>query len=327
MGDKTDRVPSVVQVRGLIAALDRFLHADEENSCPQQWWRQEIHRLDGFIGLAAALRPLRELTAVRGWPEWVQPGLLDVIKAVVGAFDLVTRSWGWELLARPGQARITFIRERFDAFSRRQLVTIRDVARECSKRVPAIECPPEVYRLAAAVPPIDTPPWFPGLDYDARLAPLRDALRAKDKACRLGSRFPTLDPNDPEADPKAVAAAGLLRRALVQLRAAVAEVDPVPRVPARPDPPKDPRNPVAELREAGHPVKARLVEFMADKRFATVDEVAEAVHGDAEASDDTVSQNAIRTTDWLQKHGYPLCFTVKGGCVYRKNSPGGHGCP
>jgi hypothetical protein len=312
MRDETARVPSVAQVRGLAAALERFIHADEATSYPAAYWRQEDHRLDGFIGLAAALRPLRELTAVRGWPEWVQPWLLDVLKATAGTFDLVTRSWGWGPLTRPGPGRDAFIRQRCVAFERRHLEPIRDVARECSKRLTAVECPPEVARLAAAVPPVDTPPWFPGLDYDARLAPLRDALRAKDKACRLGSRFPSLDPNDPDPDPKAIAAASVLRGALVQLRAAVASAPP------------EPVDLVAALRKdkpLSHTM-IKVLEFMQGKDDAPMDKFAASVHGDPHATPDAVRKNLGRVNHWLEKKAVGTHFLLKDGRVVRDRPPG-----
>jgi hypothetical protein len=75
------------------------------------------------------------------------------------------------------------------------------------------------------------------------------------------------------------------------------------------------------LRKGKKPTQARLVEFMAYKPKATVQDVAEHVHGDSAAGDRTVSANARRVSDWLAEQGVPLSFRVASGYVFREIAP------
>jgi hypothetical protein len=77
----------------------------------------------------------------------------------------------------------------------------------------------------------------------------------------------------------------------------------------------------SDLRKASKPTQAALVEFMADREEATVEDVAKHVHKDDEASEGTIRANARRTNDWLASRGVPLSFRVAGGRVFREISP------
>jgi len=76
-----------------------------------------------------------------------------------------------------------------------------------------------------------------------------------------------------------------------------------------------------ELRKARKPTQANLVEYMADKKEATVEDVAEHVHADSETDENAVRANANRTNDSLAELGAPLPFRVASGRVFREISP------
>ncbi len=63
----------------------------------------------------------------------------------------------------------------------------------------------------------------------------------------------------------------------------------------------------AKLRKARKSTQANLVEYMADKREATVEDVAEHVHANAETNEKTRAANANRTNDSLAELGAPCC--------------------
>jgi hypothetical protein len=75
------------------------------------------------------------------------------------------------------------------------------------------------------------------------------------------------------------------------------------------------------LRDLGRNRRADLVDFMADKEEATVEDVAAAVHDYEETSDKTVRANADRANQDLVELGVPLSFCVKAGRVFRDIAP------
>jgi len=77
----------------------------------------------------------------------------------------------------------------------------------------------------------------------------------------------------------------------------------------------------AELRKANKPTPASLIEFMADKEEATVEDVAQAVHGDDKTSGQTVWANMKRTNDYLDKQRSPLSFRMAASRIFREISP------
>jgi hypothetical protein len=60
-----------------------------------------------------------------------------------------------------------------------------------------------------------------------------------------------------------------------------------------------------------------LVEYMADKKEAKVEDVAQNVHENEETSEKTIRANAQRTIDWLAERGERLIFNVACGRVFR----------
>src|SRR4051794_6451715 len=73
-----------------------------------------------------------------------------------------------------------------------------------------------------------------------------------------------------------------------------------------------------ELRKAKKSTQAALVEFMADKSKATVEDVAANVHGNPEADEKAVRANAKRTNDSLAELESPLSFRVAASHVFRE---------
>jgi hypothetical protein len=76
----------------------------------------------------------------------------------------------------------------------------------------------------------------------------------------------------------------------------------------------------SELRKEKKHTRARLVEFMAGRDEATVEEVAEYVHGDETTSEGAIRANVRRTSDQMAEMGVPLSFKVAGGRVFREVS-------
>jgi hypothetical protein len=64
--------------------------------------------------------------------------------------------------------------------------------------------------------------------------------------------------------------------------------------------------------------QARLVEYMADKDYARCLDVADIVHDDRDASEQTIRMNARRTNEALINLGLPLSFSVRGGYVHKE---------
>jgi hypothetical protein len=77
----------------------------------------------------------------------------------------------------------------------------------------------------------------------------------------------------------------------------------------------------AEMRKQRKGTQAALVEYMADKPKAKGEEIAEHVHGDSEASDSRMWNNAKRTSDSLAELGSPLSFRFASGWMFREISP------
>jgi hypothetical protein len=75
-----------------------------------------------------------------------------------------------------------------------------------------------------------------------------------------------------------------------------------------------------KLRKAGRAIGAMLVAYMADKTEATVEAVAEHVHGNAETREKTIYANVRRTNDWLIEQGERLSFKMASGYVFREIS-------
>jgi hypothetical protein len=225
MADDPDRTPTVAQIRELTEAVGRFAWADDRSSYPGQWWRQEDDRLQPFVRLAEALRPLRGLGAPRGWPPWVP--LADLIRETAAAFDAIAAAWGWLEVLEPGPERAAYIRRRHEEFAERYLTPIRREAAKCLKHFTAVDRPAALCRIASAVPGVGVGYWDRRFIGDLRFAVLRVALLRKDTAPRIGSAFPTLSADDgvPAEDRPAVAQARTLRAAWGRLKAAVSEAD------------------------------------------------------------------------------------------------------
>ncbi len=77
---------------------------------------------------------------------------------------------------------------------------------------------------------------------------------------------------------------------------------------------------VTDLRKANKPTQSCLVEYMADKREATAEEVAVVVHGHSETSRNTIWANLQQTNKSLAKLGSPLSFRMASGRVFREIS-------
>lgn len=75
---------------------------------------------------------------------------------------------------------------------------------------------------------------------------------------------------------------------------------------------------VSQLRRAGRPMQAALVEYMADKPEATADEIAENVHGNAETKEDTIRKNMDRTNGSLESMKQRLRFRFASSRLYRE---------
>ena len=73
------------------------------------------------------------------------------------------------------------------------------------------------------------------------------------------------------------------------------------------------------LRKQGKSRQAELVEFMADRTVATIEEVAENVHSNVEAGDEAIRANVKRTNDSLAELGVIVLFRVACGRVFRES--------
>jgi len=77
----------------------------------------------------------------------------------------------------------------------------------------------------------------------------------------------------------------------------------------------------AELRKARKPRQALLVEYMADKPKAAVEDVAKDVHDNRHTNEKTIRENARQTSVSLAILGARLSFRVISGWLFREISP------
>ena len=186
MSAATPPTPSLEQLRELAKALERFLWHDESSSFPVPR-AQEAHRLPGFLRVADAVRPLRDLQEAHGWPGWLKEFIPQLIKT----FDVLAYSWGWGELLKPEEVRAAYIARREERFRESYLIPIQEAARLCRKNFSSIECPSIVEELCETVPPIDFD-LMPRMDPQDRLDPLWNAVYRKRGALFLGESYPSL---------------------------------------------------------------------------------------------------------------------------------------
>ena len=81
---------------------------------------------------------------------------------------------------------------------------------------------------------------------------------------------------------------------------------------------------LAELMRRQHPratSQILLLEFMAEREFATCLEVAERVHDHEKTSENTIRKNAERVNEFLAGQGIPVSFNCAGGRVTKLELP------
>ncbi|WP_435009925.1 hypothetical protein P12x_001138 [Tundrisphaera lichenicola] len=80
---------------------------------------------------------------------------------------------------------------------------------------------------------------------------------------------------------------------------------------------------LAELLRKQRPkavIQIRFLEFMAEREWALVIDIAHDVHGDKETSDQAVRANVSKINRFLEGEGFDTRFRVGGGRVYREKS-------
>ncbi|MGP0067233.1 MAG: hypothetical protein ACLQGP_27020 [Isosphaeraceae bacterium] len=216
--------PTLEQLRELVKALERFLYHDEQSSfsVPRA---QESHRLPGFLRVADAVRPLRDLEETDGWPAWLK----DFIPQLIMTFDILAYSWGWGELLKPEEARAAYIARCEESFRNSFVLPIQKAARLCRKNFSSIECPHFLEELCETVPAIDFD-LSPRINHQDRLDPLWDAVYRKRAALMLGESFPTTNGggDDPDKFASDIVLGGTLRIALRKLAQLVAKSEPKP---------------------------------------------------------------------------------------------------
>jgi hypothetical protein len=310
MPDAQERAPTLAQVRELAAALDRFLWQDGKTSDPDHYWRQEDHRLDGFVRVVEALRPLRGLTVAHGWPVWFP--LVEVIREATATFDRIAAAWGWLALLKPEPERQEYIRRRHEAFKRHLLAPIRREAAAVLGQLSASERPAALVRIALIVPEVDVAYWDHRIIGDDRFLALRQALQRKNSTPRIGTAFPSLVKG--EGPPEAVAGAKLLGAVWARLDEALDAIAPLPEPAAlvgmfRKDKPRSSRS-------------VKVLQFMEGKPAAPVGEVARHVYGARRVTEDTFRKLLDRLNGWFEKKGMATRFYLDGGSVVRDRARG-----
>lgn len=184
--DVDRRTPSTEQLDELAKSLEQFVWQDEPSFCTDNL-SQEKHRYPGFVRVVEAVRPLRNLNGTEGWPTW----LVELIAALIKAFDVLAYSWGWGELLKPEECRAAYIRRCEDKFRATYLQPIQEAANACRANYSVIDCPAFLDDLCEKVPPIEYDLMFLN-DDQGRLNPLREAVYRKRRAFLLGESYPTI---------------------------------------------------------------------------------------------------------------------------------------
>jgi len=181
--------------------------------------------------------------------------------------------------------------------------------------------------VSAAVPLAEqTYLWLAGFGDCDTPALIEQAVERFERAARVLSRAvaeefpPGADQSPPEARERGA------------VSPAVASPPPAPNVSPPVDPPSGPgvesvsdrmAGLAAELRRKRPPAVARasLLTLLQDRDFATVEEVAWHVHGDAETSDEAIRANVKRTNLDLEEASIPLKIRVGAGVVFKDKPP------
>jgi hypothetical protein len=93
-----------------------------------------------------------------------------------------------------------------------------------------------------------------------------------------------------------------------------------PPSPPPSDPPthaSQPLDPAVHLRSQGKTTRAKLVEFMKDRASASIQEIADHVHGDRDASEQAIRTNISRTNEDLLEMGLTTRFRTASGMVFK----------
>jgi hypothetical protein len=146
---------------------------------------------------------------------------------------------------------------------------------------------------------------------DVRRLSLLDALKVLQPEAQVEQKSKT----SPDPTPATSAPAQPTTSAPLETSHTTSKAQPLPP-PA--DPIRDEATLAKALRKAKKPKQARLVEFMIGKDAAEFETLAEAVHGNAETSDDAVEKNARTTSDSAATLGYRVRYEPRSGWVYKE---------
>lgn len=78
---------------------------------------------------------------------------------------------------------------------------------------------------------------------------------------------------------------------------------------------------IGEMRRNRGTVRPAFLEFMKTLRRATVEDIAERVHGNEQTSEEAVRKNVERVNEDLAGKAIPIRFIVGSGYVHKEDSP------
>jgi hypothetical protein len=315
----------VVEARDALWEFGVYLSRHGMSNVPDQ----EDLVLPRFVRLADALR------AIRPWIDSVQDYETKLaLRDTQDIFDDITAGWGWEEVAKPDPERaahLTKCAERAEGLNRRMM----DAAASAHKSQDRSKSR-SFRKLAAQAASGGIVPTMSPEEGEAQYKVAIDRLSREP---RLGKCSPRFDENEA----RALEAVYRDLESSIKPPSIPAVRQPEERPPASRDwPPsgetdRPAARPEAAEQEAPPPAidyealatalrkqkkrnPAALVEYMANREEATVQEIARHVHGDPETSDSAIWNNAKRTSDALAAMGSPLWFRFASGRIYREIS-------
>lgn len=323
------RKPTAEQLRAVTDSLSNFLRGHHGAGYPVPWKRED-HYYPLFVALADALHAVRPVAAsCQGWT----PEVDQALPVLIETFDKVAEAWGWGPLADSEPRRLAYRDERFAWFRA-------EIARPYYEAALSAQggwrgrlgCPyneaakqGREHGFTATMPPEEGAARFP------------EAERAYFMALRLGKVKPEVG----EQENATLIQANYLLKAAVdeaeRKRWTTPAPDPTPTTSApprltTPGPSGETEakpafeasaadDPVGELRKAGLPIQAALVEYLLPRKRAAFNAIKHEVHGDEGVSDDAVRKRVSETNKSLVMIGSKLKLSTASGYVFLDDPP------
>ncbi|MDB5349201.1 MAG: hypothetical protein JWN86_448 [Planctomycetota bacterium] len=349
--------PTREQIAELVGAVSDFLKKDGLFNIA---WLDESEWLPLFGRVADALRPLRSFPPrLDGWPQRTGRAIRGVASAFDGITS--DWGWEAIAEPEPSRsAHVKACRDRFletvertmyeaavswqagseelpipkwvdtaaeDGWNHGYRPTMSpeqgmacwdDVRAKWLKTPPLGKCAPEVAeprRLAIIEAFNLLESALKDADTDAKRREVKES--ASPAPVQLAAPFSSPPSEDDEAAPINRALAGV--DAVAELREADSSMRPAPSgicsLPQTID------EAIQALRRKRATTQAALIEYMQDRKTASIDDVGFTVHGDTNTSEDAIRQNITRINKSMIEYKMPLRFGVGGGYVHKEVLP------